>query len=112
MLLDAEISGTPKYDVFISHATEDRDFVTPLALALREAGLKVVRRIRAHFRPEPRRVHRLRTLAVSAWSGNPLPDTPQETLSPARDESIRSEAGIRGWSYPSHMAQDNEGRHH
>ena len=41
MLRDSPSVGGYEYDVFISHATEDKDFATPLALALREAGLKV-----------------------------------------------------------------------
>lgn len=34
-------STQPEYDAFISHATEDKDFVGPLADALTKAGLKV-----------------------------------------------------------------------
>ncbi len=36
-------SGLPlkTYDVFIAHASEDKDFVTPLALSLIERGIKV-----------------------------------------------------------------------
>ena len=41
MLHDSPSVGAYEYDVFISHATEDKDFTTPLAVALREAGLKV-----------------------------------------------------------------------
>lgn len=39
----AEVSKTPhkQYDVFIAHASEDKDFVKPLALSLRKEGLEV-----------------------------------------------------------------------
>jgi len=30
-----------KYDIFIAHASEDKNFVTPLALSLRQSGLEV-----------------------------------------------------------------------
>ena len=36
-----EPSSTEEYDLFISHATEDKDFAAPLASALSDAGLKV-----------------------------------------------------------------------
>ena len=36
-----EPGSTEEYDVFISHATEDKDFAAPLASALSDAGLKV-----------------------------------------------------------------------
>lgn len=40
--LDAEIDTDPEYDVFISHASEDKDeIVRPLANALVEKGIKV-----------------------------------------------------------------------
>lgn len=40
--LDADIDSTPEYDVFISHASEDKeDIVRPLAIALRERGVSV-----------------------------------------------------------------------
>jgi hypothetical protein len=40
--MTSELSFKPKWDVFISYATEDREVVaTPLAEALREKGLKV-----------------------------------------------------------------------
>ena len=41
MLRETRPSVIGEYDVFISHATEDKDFVGPLARALRAAGLRV-----------------------------------------------------------------------
>ena len=41
MLERTQPNGTSEFDVFISHATEDKDFATPLASALTDAGLKV-----------------------------------------------------------------------
>lgn len=41
MLERTQPNGTGEFDVFISHATEDKDFATPLASALTDAGLKV-----------------------------------------------------------------------
>jgi hypothetical protein len=34
-------SSSEKYDVFIAHASEDKNFVTPFALSLRQKGLEV-----------------------------------------------------------------------
>ena len=40
--IDADVDTTPEYDVFISHASEDKDeVVRPLATALRNKGIKV-----------------------------------------------------------------------
>ena len=39
--IDADVDTTPEYDVFISHASEDKDEVRPLATALRNKGIKV-----------------------------------------------------------------------
>lgn len=40
--IDVDIDTDPEYDVFISHASEDKDeVVRPLANALREKGIKV-----------------------------------------------------------------------
>ena len=41
MVNDSASGADSGYDVFISHASEDKDFVTPLAHALRDAGLRV-----------------------------------------------------------------------
>ena len=41
MLDRLEPSNTGEFDVFISHATEDKDFAGPLAHGLRSAGLRV-----------------------------------------------------------------------
>ena len=41
MLGPIEPSNTVEFDVFISHATEDKDFASPLAHELRSAGLRV-----------------------------------------------------------------------
>lgn len=41
MLGSMEPSGTGEYDVFVSHASEDKDFAAPLASALTAAGMKV-----------------------------------------------------------------------
>ncbi len=38
---DIEPSNTDEIDVFVSHATEDKDFASPLAHQLRSAGLRV-----------------------------------------------------------------------
>ena len=39
--LGKSIGSAKKWDVFISHATEDKDFVRPLATALQKSGLSV-----------------------------------------------------------------------
>lgn len=40
--IDTDVDTTPEYDVFISHASEDKDeVVRPLAIALRDKGIKV-----------------------------------------------------------------------
>ena len=41
MAHDPKLRDDKEYDVFISHASEDKDFVDPLANKLRDAGLRV-----------------------------------------------------------------------